>query len=328
MARVVRFGELGGPEVLRIEEEPDRAPGPGEVALDVQAIGLNRAETLYRQGRYLEAPVLPSGLGFEASGLVAEVGPGVDGVAVGDAVSVVPIGDTNTYPTYGDRIVVPAASLAVRDPGVSPETAAATWMAYLTAYGALFELGGLRPAEAVLITAASSSVGIAAIQLANHIGAVPIATTRSEAKRAALLGHGAASVVATDTEDLVARVRELTGGRGVRLAFDAVAGPGAETVAHAVAPGGTLFVYGNLAQQVTPVPRGLRALAVQTYTVYEITRDPDRLGRAMAFIRAGLRAGTLVPAVDRTFDLSDVVEAHRYLEASGQVGKVVLTVGR
>lgn len=327
MARAVRFHELGGPEVMVLEEVPTPRPGPGEVGIAVEAIGLNRAETLYRKGLYLEKPVLPGGLGAEASGIVTSLGEGVSSVAVGDRVSVVPCSAMNDYPTYADHIVMPAAVLVPRPAGVDAATAAATWMAYLTAYGAIFELGGLRPGEPVLITAASSSVGLAAIQLANHIGAVPIATTRTEDKRQALLDAGAAHVIATESQDLVKEVLALTDDVGVGIAFDAVAGPGAETVAHTVAPGGTLFIYGNLAQALTPVARGLRALNIRTYLVHEITKNPERLGRAVAFVNAGLRAGTLAPVVDRTFDLTEIVDAHRYLEASNQVGKVVVTVG-
>lgn len=327
MAKAVRFHELGGPEVMMLEDVPPPVPGLGEVALAVEAIGLNRGEALFRQGLYLEKPVLPSGIGYEASGIITAVGPDVTSVAVGDAVSVVPRLTMAQYPTYGDHILTRADVLVSRPAEVSATTAAATWMAYLTAYGAIFELGGVQPGDPVLVTAASSSVGLAAIQMLNHVGAIPIATTRSDAKRAALLDAGAAHVIATEEQDLVKEVRALTDDLGVVLAFDAVAGPGAELVAHTVRPDGTLCIYGNLAQAATPVARGLRPLTTRTYTVFEITSHAARLRRAAAFINAGLKAGTLAPVVDRTFDLADVADAHRYLENSTQVGKVVLTVG-
>ena len=156
MARIVRFHEIGGPDVLRIEEAEVAGPGPGEVRIAVKALGLNRAEALMRAGRYIERPALPSGLGLEAAGIVAEVGEGVRGVAPGDAVSVVPPISMARYPAYGEVATFPAAHV-VRHPD-SPDwtTAAAVWMAYLTAYGALVDIARLGPGDGVAITAASS----------------------------------------------------------------------------------------------------------------------------------------------------------------------------
>ncbi|GHE05642.1 zinc-dependent alcohol dehydrogenase family protein [Streptomyces alanosinicus] len=328
MARLVQFDRLGGPEVLTLREVEVGAPGAGEVRIRVDAIGLNRAEIMYREGAYFEQPVFPSTLGYEAAGVVEAVGEGVDGLAEGDPVAVVPAFLQSRYGTYGDHVIVPAAAVVPRPAGVDPVRAAAVWMAYITAYGALVEPGGLRPGDHVLITAASSSVGLAAIQLARHIGAIPIATTRGPGKKQPLLDAGAAHVIVTDEEDLPARVQEITGGEGVRLAFDAIAGPGVDTIARGIAPGGTLVVYGALDPRPTPLPnaRSYPALTSRTYTLFEITKDPERLRRAVAFVGAGLASGSFTPVVDRTFDLGDIVEAHRYMAANGQVGKIVVTV--
>jgi len=197
MTRVVRFHRHGGPEVLRIEEAGPREPGPGEIRICVKALGLNRAEALMRAGTYIETPALPSGLGLEAAGLVEKLGEGVEGFALGDAVSVVPPISMERFPAYGELATFPA-QLVVRHPqSLGFEEAAAAWMMFVTAYGALIEIAKLRKDEAVIITAASSSVGLAAIQIANLIGATPIAVTRTSAKRKALLAAGAANVVAT-----------------------------------------------------------------------------------------------------------------------------------
>ncbi|MEU4925305.1 zinc-dependent alcohol dehydrogenase family protein [Streptomyces yokosukanensis] len=328
MAKLVQFDRLGGPEVLTLRDVEVRAPGAGEVRIRVDAIGLNRAEIMYREGSYFDRPVFPSMLGYEAAGVVEAVGEGVDGLAEGDPVAVVPAFLQSAYGTYGDHVVVPAAAVVPRPAGIGPVPAAAVWMAYITAYGPLVEAGQVRPGDHVLITAASSSVGLAAIQTARHIGAIPIATTRGAAKRQRLLDAGAAHVIVTDDEDLPARVKEITGGAGVRLAFDPIAGPGVEAIAQGIAPGGALVVYGALDPRPTPLPNAhsYPALTSRTYTLFEITKDPERLRRAVAFVNAGLASGSFTPVVDRTFDLGDIVEAHRYMQAGDQVGKIVVTV--
>ncbi|MGH4031588.1 zinc-dependent alcohol dehydrogenase family protein [Actinomycetota bacterium Odt1-20B] len=327
-ARAVRFDRIGGPEVLEVRDVEVGEPGPGEIRIRVDAIGLNRAEVMFREGTYYLRPEFPSGLGYEAAGTVEAVGPGVTGFAVGDPVGVVPAFRQTDYGTYGDRVLVPAAATVPRPAGVAPEQAAAVWMAYQTAYGALVEDQRNRPGDHVLITAASSSVGLAAIQTAHRIGAIPIATTRTPEKKQRLLDAGATHVVVTDEEDLVVRVKDITDGAGVRTALDPVAGPGVETIAQAIAPGGQLIVYGALDPRPTPLPgaRSYPALTTRTYTMHEVTQDPQRLARGVAFINAGLADGSFTPVVDRAFDLEDIVAAHRYLESNAQVGKVVVTV--
>ncbi|MCL7424921.1 zinc-dependent alcohol dehydrogenase family protein [Streptomyces sp. YS415] len=330
MVKAVRFHELGGPEVLRLEEVGVADPGPGELRVRVEAIGLNRAEALFRSGRYIE-PVkeFPAGLGAEAAGVVEAVGPDVTGFQIGAPVSVVPAFSMNDYGVYAERAIVPARAVLPRPAGLGATEGAAVWMPFLTAYGALVEVGGVRAGDTVVLTAASSSVGLAAIQVARRVGAVPVATTRTRAKRQALIEAGAAEVIVTGEESVVDRVRAVTGGRGAEFVLDAVAGPGVTDLARVVAPGGTLFVYGALSGEATPYPGidlGLPALNMRAYTVLETTRDPLRLRRAEAFVASGLSSGAFAPAVDRVFPLEEIVEAHRYLEAGGQVGKIVVTV--
>ncbi|UKY54561.1 zinc-dependent alcohol dehydrogenase family protein [Streptomyces inhibens] len=309
----------------------------------MDAIGLNRAEVLFRSGQYIE-PVkqFPARLGAEASGVVEAIGAHDRGPAcsseaeslgkgfeVGRPVSVVPAFSMNDYGVYAERALVPASAVVHRPDGLDAVDGAAVWMPYLTAYGALVEVGGMRAGDTVVLTAASSSVGLAAIQIARRIGAVPIATTRTRAKKDALLKAGAADVIVTDEEDIAPRVLGLTGGRGAEFVFDAVAGPGVMDLAKAVAPGGTLFVYGALSGEVAPYPGfelGMPALNMRTYTLFETTTDQQRLRRAEAFVSSGLRTGAFRSVVDRTFGLDEIVEAHRYLEAGAQVGEIVVTV--
>ncbi|MBB3725038.1 zinc-dependent alcohol dehydrogenase family protein [Nonomuraea dietziae] len=332
MARTVRFHEIGGPEVMRLEDLETGEPGPGEVRIRVEAIGVNRAEALFRRGEYIEqVKRFPARLGAEAAGVVEAVGPGVTGFEAGQAVSSVPAFSQNDYGVYAEQAIVPAAALLHRPDGVDAVSGAAVWMPYLTAYGALVEVGGMRPGDAVALNAASSSVGLAAIHTANRVGATPIAVTRTSEKKERLLKEGAAEVIVSDEEDVAARLLDLTGGKGVEYVFDAVAGPGVTDLARVVAPGGTHFLYGGLSGQPTPYPGftlGMPALNMRTYTVLETTKDPVRLRRAAAFVASGLRNGAFRPVVDRLFPLEEIVRAHQHMESNTQFGKIVVTAAR
>lgn len=307
MARIIRFHEFGGPEVLRLEDMDIPAPGPGQVQIRVKALGINRAEALLRSRTYIETAPLPSGLGLEAAGIIEAIGEDVDGFAPGDAVSIIPPISMVRSPAYGELVTFPA-ELIVRHPStLSWEEAAAVWMSYLTAYGALIDITRLSRGEFVAITAASSSVALAAIQIANGIGATPIAITRTSSKRQALQEAGAAHVIASDEEDLEARLKEITGQGGVRVVFDAVAGPIFEPLTAAMSPGGILIEYGGLSPRPTPFPLPAvlgKCLTLRGYLVHEIIRDPARLQSAKTFIFEGLAFGTLKPVISRTFPSS------------------------
>jgi NADPH:quinone reductase-like Zn-dependent oxidoreductase len=329
MARVVRFHETGGPEVLRIEEVEVAPPGKGEVQIRIHALGLNRAESMFRCGQYLEEPKFPARLWYEAAGTVAAIGPGVQGFKVGDAVSTIPSFSLNAYGLYGDLANAPVHAVTHHPASLSWVEAAAVWMQYLTAYGALIDIAGLKAGDAVVIPAASSSVGLAAIQIANKVGANPIALTRAGAKRQALIDAGAAHVIATGEQDLVKEILGITGGKGARVVFDPVGGPTMAKLAQATAQLGILFLYGALSTEPTPLPLfdilG-RWLTIRGYVLMEITSDPKRLARGKQFVIDGLADGSFKPIVARTFPLEAIVEAHRFLESNQQIGKIVVTV--
>jgi NADPH:quinone reductase-like Zn-dependent oxidoreductase len=332
MPRQVVFHETGGAEVLTIEEQPLAEPGAGEVRLKVEAIGLNRAEVMFRRGQYLEEPTFPSKLGYEAAGVVDALGPGVEGLEVGDRVSTIPAFSMVRYGVYGDSAIVPAYAVAKYPAELSAAEGASIWMQYLTAYGALVNYGELEASHTVLITAASSSVGLAAIQIVKAANATAIATTRGRAKKQALLDAGADRVIVTDEENLPERVLAITDGKGADLVFDPVAGPMLMDLAQATAKGGTIFVYGALSPEPTPYPLFAalgRGLTIRGYTLFEITGDTARMNEGKDFVYDGLAAGDLKPIVARTFPLDEIVEAHRYMESNEQIGKiVVLTRGQ
>lgn len=327
MARIVRFAQNGGPEVLRLVDEVPAAPGAGEIRLKVEAIGLNRAEVMFRSGLYLEEPQFPSRLGYEAAGIVDAVGPDVAGFKIGDRVSTLPAFSIGRYGVYGDSAIVPAhAALACPDTLSFPQ-AASIWMQYVTAWGALVHHGRVGPSDIVVVTAAASSAGLAAIQVARDHGATVVATTRTPDKRERLLECGADHVVVTASERIADRIRAIGDGRGATLVFDAVGGPLMEDIMDATAPGGTIIEYGFLAGAPTPYPAFpavAKGLTVRGYTLFEICNAPDLLERCLDYVRDGLAEHRLVPVIDRIFPLAQIVEAHRYMEASAQVGKIVV----
>lgn len=327
--KIVRFHETGGAEVLKLEKEPLPEPLKGEVRLRVHAIGLNRAEVMFRTGKYLVQPHFPSKIGYEASGIVEAVGPDVDKKIIGKKFSTVPCFDLGKYGVYGEVAIVPAFALAAYPEKLSYEEGTSIWMQYLTAYGALVHYGKLSKNDYVLITAASSSVGIAAIQTARAQGAISIVTTRTSKKKKELLALGADHVIVTNEENLVDRVNEITQHAGVKIVFDPIAGKGIELLAETLAPGGTLFVYGNLSlEPITPFPLFAalnKGISVRGYTLFEISSQPEIRREAEIYIYNHLQNGSFHPQIAQTFSLSDIVDAHRYMESNEQIGKIVVT---
>ncbi|MFC6018450.1 zinc-dependent alcohol dehydrogenase family protein [Plantactinospora solaniradicis] len=326
-ARAVLFHETGGPAVLTIEEVRLDDPGPGEVRIRVDALGLNRAEALFRAGTYYYQPTLPgSRLGYEAAGVVESVGEGVTEFAPGDPVLTGPQIEMSAQGVYGDRIVLPVESVVPRPGSVEAVTGAATWLAYATAYGGLLETGGLRPGDHVLITAASSGVGTAAVQTALRIGAVPIAVTRTGAKRQRLLEVGAAHVIAAHEEDVPDEVQRLTGDRGAELIFDPIGGPELPALARAAASPGTIVLYGWLAGKPTVMPHNW-PLTVHMYANGHLSATAAGRRRINRFVESGLRDGGIRPVIGEVFDgLDRIVDAHRLMESNTHIGKIVVTV--
>jgi len=329
VARVVRFHEAGGPEVLKIEDVEVGAPKASEVQIAVKALGINRAEVMWRSGQYVIEPQYPALLGYEAAGVVAQVGPGVDEFKVGDKVSVIPAFFFNQYGMYGDLVNAPARAVVKHPDNMSFEEAAATWMMFVTAYGALVDIANLQSGDVVLIQAASSSVGLAAIQIVNMLGGVSVAMTRTSAKRDALLEAGAQHVIATSKQDLVAEVARVSNGKGARIAFDPVGGTGVPAILKSLSPLGIFFQYGALDTSDIHVPvmdlLG-KDLTIRGYQLFELTMDDARLAKAKQFVNDGLARSKLRPVISKRFEFNDIVEAHKFMESNAQIGKIIVNV--
>ncbi len=330
VSKIVRFYKVGGPEVLKIEDVPSRQLSKDEVSLRVQAIGLNRSEYLFMHGYYLEPTQLPATLGYEASGVVTAVGANVDPSWLNKSVSTIPSFSLNQYGVIGTEAIVPVHALGEYPSHLTPIEATSIWMQYMTAYGALVEIGHVKKGEFVLITAASSSAGLAAIETVKAEGAIAIATTRTRTKRGELLSLGADHVIVTDEEDLVARVKDITRGAGARIIFDAIGGSLVDKLAEAAAPGATILLYGLLSgtqtsfSLVTALQKGL---SFRGYWLSETVMNPETFARGKSYVYDRLKTGQFKPRIAKTFRFEDVAKAYQYMESNEQIGKIVLTVG-
>jgi len=330
MPKIVRFHEFGDASVLKLDEMPIPEPKSNEVRIKVKAIGLNRAEVFFREGRYLERPKdLPSLIGYEASGLVDAIGQEVTGFEVYDKVSSIPAFSMTQYGVYGEYAIVPARALSHYPEHLSFEEATSIWMQYLTAYGALIDIANIKEGDYVLISAASSSVGLAAIEICLYHKALPIATTRTSKKKQQLLEAGAHAVVVTDEEDLESEVNKITNGKGVNYVFDPVSGKFLKEAAKVTAHGGTIFEYGALSKQpcLYPLFESLqKGLIVRGYTLFEITSDATRMEKGKKYVFDRLKEKAFNPIIDKSFPLSKIQEAHKHMESNTQTGKIVVTV--
>lgn len=331
MSKVVKFYEFGSPNVLKVEEESLREPQAGEVRIKVQALGLNRAEVLYRTNIYTEQAQFPSRIGYEAAGIVDAVGEGVTEFQVGDRVSTIPGFSLNQYGVAGETAVVPARHVAKYPDHLSPEEGTSIWMQYLTTYGSLIEFGKLKQGDVVAITAASSSVGLAAIQMVNDAGGISIAITRKDNKRERLLKVGAQHVIVTDQENMVEWVNTITNGKGTAIVFDPVSGPYLEQLADIVAPEGLIVEYGWLAKgaAVFPVVSAIaKGFRVQGFHLgFHVTAHPERLQAGIRYVNQRLQSGAFRPLIaEKRFTLDQIVDAYRYMESNEQLGKIVVAV--
>ena len=329
----------GGPERLQKRTSRLEPPGEGEVQVEVQAAGINFADILARQGLYPDAPPLPCVVGYEFSGTVRAVGAGTDDALVGQDV----FGLTR-FGGYSSGLNVPAQQVFVAPPGLLHAEAASIPVAYATAWQLLVVQGGLRAGDTVLIQNAGSGVGLAALDVARHIGARTIGTA-SAGKHAFLLERGLDDAVDYRTGDWVREVRDLTDGRGVELAVDPLGGESFRKSRSVLRPTGRLGMYGVSAASSNQGLRGklqLARTAVSMPLFHPVPMMNDNQGAfgvnlghmwgEVDMIRGwleqvveGIGAGWVRPHVDSAYPFARAADAHAHIEARRSVGKVVLT---
>lgn len=324
--KAVLFNELGGAEVLGVGECDKPEPQAGQVLIKVASSGLNRADVLFHKGKYYKKPVFPSRTGKEAAGVVEAVGDGVS-FQVGDRVGVLASTlDESTQGCIAEYVCAPQ-EVVIRTPkSVSDEDAGGIWMQYFTAYGALNHVTHVGPGQYVVITAASSSVGIAAIQLCNLFGAVPIATTTSPHKVDRLKELGATHVVDTKNENYVDRVMDITDKKGADVVFDAVAGAMVADHITVCKPMGWILIYGVLDTSPMNISAGILVgtnAAIRGYSIRALYQDTAATAEAVKTISEGLDSGKL-DLIDKRFPMADIQDAQRYMESNQQIGKIII----
>jgi len=314
---------FGPPESLAVREVGEPAAKPGEVVVDVTACGVNFPDTLVIEDRYQFKPGLPFSPGCEVSGVVSEVGEGVDGVAVGDAVL-----GTVMFGGMAERVAVPAPWLFPLADGADPVTAAALPFTYGTAHYSLTHVGGLVPGETVLVLGAAGGVGLATVDLARAMGATVVAAASSPEKLALCAEYGASSTVDYSAEDLRGRLKELAPA-GVDLVVDPVGGPYAEAAVRGLAWQGRFVVVGFPAG-IPKLPLNLvllKAASVRgAFWGAWLMRNPEVYRRDMAEVLGMWQAGTIRPYVSATYPLERGGEAIRELADRRARGKVVVRV--
>jgi len=329
ISKTVIFYEAGSPEVLKVEQVEVASPGPQEVRIQVKSIGINRADAMYRQGMYVENPVFPAQLGYEAAGIVEAVGADVSNLKIGDAVNVIPAFSLHQYASYGELINMPAYAVHKYPANLTYDEAASLWTSYSTMYGMIVNSGKLKAGEYVVINAASSSAGLAAIQITNYIGGIPIALTTSPTKKDALVKAGASHVIVTSEQDITAEVLRITNQVGAHLILDPVAGPKFSSLLSSVAENGKVFIYGALSHEPAGFPAFdvlMKTPTIRGYSAIEVLGNMDVLIQAITFIDNGVSEGKLKPTIDKVFSLNDIVAAHHYLESNQQFGKIVVNI--
>jgi NADPH:quinone reductase len=325
MSKAFRFDRYGGPEVLRFEEVEPGAPGRGEVRIRNTAVAVNYRDVLMRSGVHT-VKSFPSAIGLESAGVVDAVGPGVEGLTVGDRVAYAGMPEGS----YAEHRIVSAARIIPLPPDIDERTAAAMMIRGMTARSLLKETYAVQPGDTILIHAAAGGVGLIMCQWAKHLGATVIGTVSSDEKAAVARAHGCDHAIVYTREDFADRVHEITGGEGVPVVYDSVGKATFEGSLRCLRRRGVMASFGEASGDPDPMPpRRLGALgsiylthpSVSNYTVTraELTAAADDL-----FSMVG--SGRIRIEVCGTYPLCDAPRAHADLEARKTTGSIVLMV--
>jgi NADPH2:quinone reductase len=319
--KAIRFHELGGPEVLRLENTPTPEPGAGEVRVKVRFAGINFADTLFHEGRYFLEPELPDTPGLEASGVVEAVGPRTPGLEVGQRVAFM------HRRTYAEQVVVPFEQIMLLPDEIGFEQGAAFPVQALTAYHLLHTAHHVEAGQFVLVHAAAGGLGQLLVQMAKNAGATVFGTTSTAEKAEVVTRVGADA--AQLYPDFVSEVRRLTGGRGVDLVLDGVGRETFERSLEALAPFGRLLTFGiasGTPRRVDPVALMPRCLTVSGFVLYTVFKDAALQERGLETVLSWLTEGKLELQIGATWPLEQAAEAHRKLRERHTTGKLLLEV--
>jgi NADPH2:quinone reductase len=320
--KAIRIQRTGGPEVLEFLDVDLPAPSPGEIRVRHTAIGLNFIDTYHRSGLY---PVqLPSGLGLEAAGVVEAVGEGVKGFKQGDRVAY----GTGPIGAYAEARNIPAAKVSKLPRSIGDEEAAAMMLKGMTARYLLRATYRVKKGETILVHAAAGGVGTLLSQWARALGATVIGTVGSPEKVEVAKAHGCHHVIEYRKEDVPARVRELTGGRGVPVVYDGIGAATVQISLDSLSPRGLLVSFGNASGPVKALDLGWLAAKGSLYvtrpTLMSYTSTPEDLAETAADLFSVVESGKVKVSVRQRYALKDAAAAHRDLESSRTTGATVL----
>jgi len=326
MAQAIRFHSTGGPEVLQLEEVEVGNPGPGEVRMRHVAVGLNFADTYFRNGTY---PVpLPAGMGVEAAGVIQAVGPGVTGFAPGDRVTYT--GFINTLGAYSTERIVPAAPLIKLPEGIAFETAAAMTMRGLTSAYLMRRIYPFKEGDTILLHAAAGGVGLIVSQWAKLLGLTVIGTVSTEEKAKVARAHGCDHTINYSHDDVATRVRELTGGVGVTVVFDSVGRTTFMSSLDSLKRRGLLVCVGTASGTIPPFDPQLLAMKGSLFmtrpALADYIADPAEKAALGEEIFGHVAAGRINIEINQHYALKDAVRAHQDLEARKTTGSSIFVI--
>lgn len=323
--KAVLCTEFGPPESLTLQEVDDPRPGEGQVVIDVHACSVNFPDLLMIQDMYQFKPPMPFSPGAEVSGVIRSVGDGVSNVEPGDRVFA-----STGHGGLAEQVLADARSVVPLPDGLDMKRAAAFLYAYGTSHYALTDRARLQPGESLLVLGAAGGVGLAAVELGAAMGAHVIAAASTDEKLAVCREHGATGTINYSTEDLKARTRELTGGAGADVIYDAVGGPYSEPALRATAWEGRFLVIGFAAGDIPKLPLNLPLLkgcsVVGVFWGSFVGREPERHQQNVAELTKWWQEGRISPYISATFSLERSSEAIRQLADRKATGKVVVEV--
>ena len=337
--RIVRFDNHGGPEVLNLINEAIKEPKDDEVRIKVKALGLNQAEVMLREGRYVASPNFPARIGIEASGIVDSIGNNVSSLKIGDSVCAIPFlswnkndywtaDSINNYGVYGDSAIVPAWTIAKKIESQSYEEAAAAWCQYLTAWGGLVYNSDIEKRNCCIFTGASSSAAIGGMQIVKAFGLKAYAISRTLAKKEKLLNVGYDEVLSLTDPKLEENIMDLTNGIGFDLAYDCVGGEYFINLLNTAKPQALIINYGNLnlnSSNIKTLPLLAKRLQIRYHSIFDTMRFQNQREEGINWINDKIKKRILKPIISKIFHLDDIVDAHKYLAEASHVGKVVVT---
>ena len=337
MSHMIRFHKFGDADVLQYEELPTPTPGPGEVLVRVQAVGLSWSDVLWRQNLAAEQARLPAGMGSELAGTIEALGEGVADLELGTPVASFPASTANRYPTWGDLVLMPRYALTRYPEVLSPLQASVHYTALLFAYFALIDLSKLQPGQHVLITEASHCLAPQTVQLAKALGANVIASTSEAGNREFLRELGADKVVVTEEQDMVLEIERYTDGKGVEVILDQCAGQQMKLLGDVAAQRGKLIMCGVNGGNDTAFPacaafkkhmQFFRHCVLDFTGLPELGIEPNQeaVQRALQHINQLTADHLLTPVIDKVFSFDDFIAAHRYMETCPNRGRVALVL--